>query len=69
MIFKISDDKKYIVLDEDGLGEKGATWEDFKAKLPDNDARCGALPAAEHERAETAALRHRPAAGTACTTP
>ena len=34
-----------IILDEEANAgnEKGATWESFAAKLPDNDARCSGL--------------------------
>ena len=41
LVFKISDDKKNIILDQEANtgNEKGASWDDFKGKLPDNDAR------------------------------
>jgi hypothetical protein len=41
MIFKITDDKKFIEIEH--KGEKGASFEDFCAKLPDNDCRYAVL--------------------------
>mmetsp|Transcript_23757 Transcript_23757/g.63662 ORF Transcript_23757/g.63662 Transcript_23757/m.63662 type:complete len:139 (-) Transcript_23757:176-592(-) len=41
LIFKITDDKKFIELEK--KGEKGASFEDFKACLPDNDCRYAVL--------------------------
>ena len=37
MVFRITDDKKSIELE--CKGEKGASFEDFCSKLPDNDCR------------------------------
>ena len=37
LVFKISDDKKSIELEH--KGEKDASFEDFKSKLPDDDCR------------------------------
>ena len=41
MIFKITDDKKSIVVD--CKGEKGASFADFQSKLPDGDCRYAVL--------------------------
>jgi len=41
IIFKITDDKKSIVIE--AKGEKGASFEDFKAALPDADCRYAVL--------------------------
>eukprot|EP00967_Tisochrysis_lutea_P029726 scaffold34788_cov32-Tisochrysis_lutea.AAC.1 len=41
IIYKISDDKTNIILD--CLGDKGASFEEFCSKLPDNDCRYGIL--------------------------
>ena len=41
LIFKITDDKKWIEIEE--KGETGASFEDFKSKLPDNDCRYAVL--------------------------
>ena len=41
MIFKISDDKKNIMIEH--KGEKGASFDDFCSKLPDGDCRYAVL--------------------------
>ena len=41
IIYKISDDKKFIEID--CTGDKGASFEEFKSKLPDGDCRYGVL--------------------------
>ena len=41
MIFKISDDKKFIEIEH--MGEKGASFEEFTSKLPDGDCRYAVL--------------------------
>lgn len=41
IIFKITDDKKYIEIES--KGEKGASFEEFKSKLPDGDCRYAVL--------------------------
>merc|ERR1711907_195571 len=41
IVFKITDDKKSIVIEEKGA--KGASFEEFTAKLPDNDCRYAVL--------------------------
>ena len=41
IIYKISDDKKYIEIE--CKGEKGASFEEFTSKLPDGDCRYGVL--------------------------
>jgi len=41
IIFKITDDKKSIVVEH--TGEKGASFEEFAAKLPDADCRYAVL--------------------------
>ena len=41
IIFKITDDKKSIVIEE--KGETGASFEDFTSKLPDGDCRYAVL--------------------------
>ena len=41
MIFKITADKKYIEVE--CTGEKGASFDDFKSKLPAGDCRYGVL--------------------------
>ena len=41
MIFKISDDKKFIEIEH--KGEKGASFEEFTSKLPDGDCRYAVL--------------------------
>ena len=41
MIFKISDDKKFIEIEH--KGEKGASFDDFCSKLPDGDCRYAVL--------------------------
>ena len=37
IVFKITDDKKFIEID--AKGEKGASFDDFTSKLPDGDCR------------------------------
>ena len=39
MVFKITDDKKFIEIDCKGTGD----FEEFKTKLPDNDCRYAVL--------------------------
>ena len=41
IVFKITDDKKTIVID--CKGEKGASFDDFCSKLPDGDCRYAVL--------------------------
>merc|ERR1711988_1071890 len=41
MVFKISDDKKNIVTE--CTGEPGASFDEFKSKLPDNECRYAVL--------------------------
>ena len=41
IVFKITDDKKSITID--CTGEKGASFDDFTSKLPDNDCRYAVL--------------------------
>merc|ERR1719450_1380007 len=41
IIFKISDDKKFIEIE--CKGDKGASFADFTSKLPDNDCRYAVL--------------------------
>jgi cofilin len=41
IVFKITDDKKNIVVEH--KGEPGASFEDFTAKLPDNECRYAVL--------------------------
>ena len=41
IIFKITDDKKNIVIEHKGA--KGASFEDFTSKLPDGDCRYAVL--------------------------
>ena len=41
MIFKITDDKKFIEIEH--KGEKGASFDDFCSKLPDGDCRYAVL--------------------------
>ena len=41
LIFRITDDKKFIELEH--KGEKGTSFEDFTSKLPDNDCRYAVL--------------------------
>ena len=41
IIYKISDDKKYIEIE--CKGEKGASFADFSSKLPDDECRYAVL--------------------------
>lgn len=41
MIFKITDDKKFIEIE--CMGSKGATFQEFKDKLPESDCRYAVL--------------------------
>ena len=41
IVFKITADKKFIEIEE--KGDKGASFDDFKSKLPDGDCRYAVL--------------------------
>ena len=41
LIFKISDDKKFIEVEH--KGDKGSSFDEFKSKLPDGDCRYAVL--------------------------